>query len=140
MEKAAAGTIKFQQKFRLSVCLLREGSIWQKGQTTVSGYGVSFCCWSVETRIMIYSQKKIPLSGTEVIPHKKMECNQKEKNELWADKETETTHSNIQLGAVLIWNSTNRLPQISFSELTLSNVAFSHYVNVCKVARSSSSN
>ena len=48
------------------------------------------------------------------------------------------THSNIQLGAVLIRNSTNRLPQISFSELTPSNVALSHHIDVCKVARSPS--
>ena len=136
MEKAAAGTIQCQQKFRLSACLLREGTIWQKGQMMASGYRVSFCCWSVETCIMIYSHNKIPLSGREVIPQKKMECNKKEKNEHWADKKTEITHANIQPGAVLIWNSTKRLPQISFSELTPSNIALFYHIDVCKVARS----
>ena len=121
-----------------TVCLLREGTIWQKGQMMASGQRVSFCCWSVETCAMIYSHNKIPLRGREVIPQKKTECNQKEKNERWADKKTEMTQFNIQLGAVLIRNSTNRLPQISFSELTPSNVALSHHIDVCKVARSPS--
>ena len=40
--------------------------------------------------------------------------------------------------SILIQNSTNRLPQISFSELTPSNVALSHHIDVCKLARSPS--